>query len=467
MSTPYALQERSSDRPGVRAGGGDDRFPIAALSAAESAMAAMSAWEAAPRGDLPAPTLIADRDVLPPFASEQAVVAWSKPLPSTISTGMRQVDDLLGGGVEAGSIYGLCAGTGMGKTGLAVLWARNMARRYSVVYFTSELPERQVLARFAAQVLNKAWRELNRLTPEVGVKLVSQALEGLRLRVIEIRRDTDIVRVLDQTAAVDGEAPVFFVDYLQHAARRGNPDDRRLAVAALSDTLTGWARDTKSSGIVVSSTARTQYTSDENRLASTFVGTAKESGDVDYDAAAIMFLDTVLDGVAPGATTTARIHIAKSRFGVAGTVGLTFDGAIGLFTADPTGALTSGQQEVVDSIREGATNAGDVARGVGRRRADILATIAVLRTRGVIGIRPLRVLQPVPSFGSRSVPTDGDDFGDFGSPGTRNFTVPAGSRKPISDGELGSEPGNPPSGGTLGSHPEGVEREPKAEEGAL
>lgn len=393
---------------------------------------------------------------LPPFASEQAAIVWATPQPPIISTGLSQLDELLGGGLESGSTYGLCAGTGHGKTGLAIRIASDISRHRSVVYFTSELPERQVLARVAAQVLRRPWRELNRLTPEGGVSLIRGALEGLRLRVIELRGGTDITGFLSRIADVDGEAPLLFLDYLQHAARRGNPDDRRLAVAALSDTFASWARDVKSTAFIVSSVARAQYVRDENRPASGYVGSAKESGDIEFDASAIMFLDTVVDGVAPGAKTTARLHLAKSRFGTTGTIGLSFDGAIGLFTSDAAGAMTTGQREVIDAIRDGATTAADVAREVGRRKSDVLATIAVLRTQNMIGIRPLRVLQSREPW----VPTDGSNFANSEVSGTGNFSVPVGSQNQFSVEESGSGVGNPPSGGCLGSHPVGVTGEP-------
>jgi replicative DNA helicase len=401
---------------------------------------------------------------LPPFAADQAIAAWAQPLPSMVATGIAPLDGLLGGGLEVESVYVLCAGTGKGKTGFAIQLARSMASERSVVYFTSEIPSRQILARSAAQVLRRPWRELNRLPPEVGGSLISRTLKGLRLRVIELRRDTDIIGVLNQIARVDGEAPVLFLDYLQHAARRENPDDRRIATAALSDVVTSWARDTKSLGFVVSSVSRNQYGSDGDRLASDYVGTAKESGDVDFDAAGILFLDTVTDGVTPGATTTARLHVAKSRFAVTGTIGLAFDGAIGLFTSDPTGALTAGQQEILDAIQDGATTAVDVARAIQRRKADVLTTIASLRSRGLIGVRPLRVLQQPAPAGSRLGTSDGDDR-DISTPsGTGNFSVPTGSRNRFSDGEPGSGLGNPPSGGTLGSLPVGEAREPSDDE---
>jgi len=405
-----------------------------------------------------------EKDSLPLWAFEQAVVEWSKPQPSVISTGLPPLDELLGGGLESGSVYGLCAPTGMGKTGLAILIARTIAVEQTVVLFSSELPVRQVLSRVAAQILGTSWRDLNRLTATRGLPLISRALQGLRLRVVELGRDTDMVDVLSRIADRDGQAPVLFLDYLQHAARRVPIEDRRVAVATLSDTLTRWARDAKTRAVIISSVARAQYVRDENRSASSYVGSAKESGDVDFDCSAILFLDTIVDGVQPGGMTTARLHVAKSRFGTTGTVGLTFDGAIGLFTVDRAGTLTVSQQEIVDAVRDGATTAADVAREVGRRRADVLSTIAVLRTQGVLGTRPLRVVQQPSPESSRRVPTDGDDFAIFGATGTRNFRVPAGSRDGFSDGETGSGLGNPPQGGNFGSHPVGVDREPRPPE---
>jgi hypothetical protein len=171
------------------------------------------------------------------------------------------------------------------------------------------------------------------------------------------------------------------VDYLQHAARRGAPADYRLAVAALSDEIVRYARDHHTSAICVSSVARGRFTDEsaDNRDAAS---SPKESGDVEYDAAAVLRLDVGerdADGTAP-----TRLIVGKSRYGTDGVVGLRFDGRVGIFRPDQCSGLPELDREVLEAIGAGSIWIEDIAKAVGKRRRQVEDAIKRLARSGQI-----------------------------------------------------------------------------------
>jgi hypothetical protein len=325
---------------------------------------------------------------LPPFADEAARSEWSRPLPAPLRTGIAELDARMGG-LRPASVYVVNAPTGKGKTGLAIQVSRAIARSRTVVYATSELSRRQILARVAAQLVPGPWLRLYEMGP-AEADTIAGSLGGLRLRVLELGPTTSLTDVLARVADADGEPPVLTLDYLQHAARRLNPEDRRIATGALSDQLASWARDVNSTALIVSAVARGFYANNENKTATDYLGAAKETGDIDYDAAALLFLD--VDAAEDGAAAPARLHVPKHRFGPSGfTIGLRFDGKVGMFAPDDSASLTEEQQEALDVIRRGAETTDEVRKRMGIRKEEACAIVRVLIARELVSRSPLRV----------------------------------------------------------------------------
>jgi replicative DNA helicase len=314
-------------------------------------------------------------------ASEKVANFWAKPPPPPVATGIESLDKALDGGLRPESMYVLSARSGRGKTGLAVQVATSIARTRPILWLGSELTERQQLARFGASITGEPWRRLFEAGPEVQARLV-QSLEGLRLHVVELTRDTKIRDVAQAVAEFEGEHPIIVLDYLQHAARRLNPDDRRLAVAALSDDLTAWTRVTRSTALVISAVART-VTDDDDKTAMDYESAAKESGDVDYDAAGLLYLQA--DPCPESGWTPAKLHVSKHRFGPAGqTVGLRFWGATGRFEEDPRAALSEEHEALLEAIRAGATTSDEAAKSIKMRATRARDVVRALLSMGLI-----------------------------------------------------------------------------------
>jgi replicative DNA helicase len=326
-----------------------------------------------------------------PLAADAALVEWERPLPPALPTGLDAIDAIIGG-LRAESSYYLNAATGKGKTGLALQIAAHISHSVPVVYISSELSRRQLLARVAAQHLSASWLELYNLPPDMAGAIAEAVRAGApMLRVIKLDANTSLTDLLKREADAIGVAPLAVLDYLQHAARRSTPTDYRIAMSVMSDEIARFTTDARSSALVVSSVARGFYNGNEEKSASDFLGSAKDSGDIEFDAAGVMFLDC--EPCPPGGTSSARLHVAKHRFGGVGTVGLTFDGRVGRFTHDPAHALTDEQEEVYQTIKSGASSVEEVAQSIKRRDNTVREIVKVLVGRGLVGQRPLRVLR--------------------------------------------------------------------------
>jgi replicative DNA helicase len=316
---------------------------------------------------------------------------WSRPLPEPIQTGLAPLDKAIGG-LRAEGVYFLAGGTGQGKSGLAIQISGHIAATTPVVYVTSELSRRQVIARFAAQRYNHPWLQLYQMPPQAAGELAGAVERWFpQLYVVRLSRETSVVaevmRVMDRV----GVPPVLVLDYIQHAARRLNPDDRRLATSALSDDIARYTTDTRGTALVLSSVARGFYKDNADKSATDFLGAAKESGDLEFDASGVMFLDTELER--EDGTRLARLHVAKSRFGGEGaTIGLKFDGRVGRFSEDPEGALTDEQRDVFETIKSGAQTLEEVSKAIHVQKSRTAELIHVLASRRLISRRPLRVL---------------------------------------------------------------------------
>ncbi len=319
---------------------------------------------------------------VPPLASAVAIELWSKPLPSPILTPFSPLNDLLGGGLRGVNV--LAGPTGRGKSGLALHVARVTARTLPVCYFSTELSDRQALARIAAQELGRPWRPLYEGSAPTGI-VVAHAMEPLKLRVVVIRSVTELLDALRGIEEFEGQPPFVVLDYLQGLAR--NPDeDRRLAVGAVSDGITTWSRTTGGVVLAVSSIARASYFNTDTKGAADFVNAAKESGDIEFDASSVLFLDVAAPPL--GGKSEGRLHVSKSRFGTVGTVGVIFDGPTGTFEEDAEGGLSIDQRAVLDAINEGAKTQDEIAKAAGVRKAKVGPALRALQDRGLIGSRP-------------------------------------------------------------------------------
>lgn len=265
--------------------------------------------------------------------------------PPLYATGLADLDRVLGGGLREG-VYIIQGVPGGGKTALSLYIAGSILKgnpEARVLYHSLEMSRRQVAARVLARLAYDlagsmtakgaeaenmgrylfadkfAPRELDWQTPsrlralaaqEDGARVQQNALEeflALSSRFMVAYRGAfpdgcgqppsiDRLAAIGKEVAKDGPAPVVFVDYLQLIPP---PEDyrgeRRDVVGYNSSMLEQMAHDLRTPVVVLSSMNRTAV-KEAQTTGTIQQGAAKESGDIDYNADAVLGLVDVLTG---------------------------------------------------------------------------------------------------------------------------------------------------------------------------
>jgi hypothetical protein len=163
------------------------------------------------------------------------------------------------------------------------------------------------------------------------------ALLNLDLDEPEVDPLTLVTLHIDALVRAQGARPVVILDYMQDLVTF-DPDARRLGVSSMARRLRRLARNLNVPVLACSSVSRAHYggatkpggEDGEAEDPRAWLAAAKESGDIEFAAAVLMFLDTSA-APAPGEDAPARLIVAKARMGQVGFVGLRFDGARGQF----------------------------------------------------------------------------------------------------------------------------------------
>ena len=260
------------------------------------------------------------------------------------STGNAQLDDLTGGGLNSRELCVVMGPPGTGKTAFAISVSIHVAKTVPVLYASTELEQHEIMARIAANVLGRSTAGIRR--GFIDRARVVEALTGIDIHVLGCdvlpRNGDDALKLIEteakRLAVTNGTPPVVVIDYLQDLAR-GAEQQLRARVGDLATDARAMAQRLDAAVFAVSSVSRTFYgpkKAAEMRQAedpTVYLAAAKESGDVDYAAARVLFLDVEADRNQP--ERDARIAVAKSRDGRAGFAGARFAGESGRWLASP------------------------------------------------------------------------------------------------------------------------------------
>lgn len=309
----------------------------------------------------PAPTRLDGRDVPPPRdvdsdeteqrstykpVAQLAVDVAREDIPAirSYSTGNLQFDNLTGGGINTRELCVVMGPPGGCKTAWAISMAVDLQRRVPVLYASTELEQHELKSRVVANVARKSWAGIRR-----GVMPRSEQIEildGLNILLLGsnlLPRDGEAaLKLVEREAAwiakQQKQAPVVFLDYLQELAR-GADRDVKSRVGDHASTLRAMSQRLDGAVIAISSVSRTYYSAkkaQEFREAddpTVYLAAAKESGDVDYAAARVIFLDAEDDREKP--ERNVRIAVAKSRDGRTGFAGARVLSECGRFESSP------------------------------------------------------------------------------------------------------------------------------------
>lgn len=292
-------------------------------------------------------------------------------------SGWPELDKAMGGGFAEHNVTLVIAPPGAGKSS----WVLQQAMRPGKpgLYISTELSVAEVRARLAAVKIGVPASQI--MAGRVAEADVKAALAGPQLWTLgrdELPRES-----LDQVLAairteiqaitdITGFAPTVYVDYLQDIARRVEVTDSSNPIGKVSMALRDIGQASGCPMIVVSSTARQWYGQrDEIKEAAGFLGAAKGDGDLDFDAANVLYLDVMQD--TSRGYKCARIAAAKTRHGPGGFVGARYYGAAGGRWEQDASALAEFDKDHKIEKKKTERKAGDhaaVLKRVRERGAD-------------------------------------------------------------------------------------------------
>lgn len=356
---------------------------------------------------------------LPPLVGD--VAKRTKPPIRTYATGIPELDALLGGGAHTRQLLTVCGPPSGGKSSYVVSVTREISKAIPALYCSTELESDELAARFAAPILGVSWTSIvkndksDAMRKLIGEKTlaekVQEALEGARIRVIGcevLPRDGEqalgiIYRAGLAVTKFYGVPPLIVVDYLQDLARGTGGADAKGATGDIATKLRIMSQLLDCPVMPVSAVSRTYYGQAKQETmrmsddATIYLAAAKESGDVDYASAAILFLDVEPDEGKE--SRPARIAVARARMGRSGFAGARFHGAAGRWEADSSAleALSpevrrkksnekktnEREERIVNFIRDvGPKSANKIYDAIRGSKEDVLELIRVMVREG-------------------------------------------------------------------------------------
>jgi replicative DNA helicase len=289
---------------------------------------------------------------------------------NSYSTGFPEFDKLLGGGYSTQQMIVMLGKPGAGKTAFVIGTSLFVEQTLPVLYASTELQYNEIIARLAAPILGCPWRDIVRgkATNADGSKVlhedVAACLANKRIAILDqeaiYKAGAKAVELIARTALAMkdhyGVAPLVIVDYMQELAR-GDKESRYAANTAVAVAFRMISQRLDCAIVAISSVSRLGYGAVGGALRekddpTVYLSLAKESGDIDYAAATIAFVDVAEEhdgfGWKPG-----RIAVAKSRHGEVGFAGVRFHGATGRWEAfaDGVNALSGNAQQATKAER--------------------------------------------------------------------------------------------------------------------
>lgn len=262
-----------------------------------------------------------------------------------LPSGFSDLDKLLGGGFATQSVVGVIGPPSCGKSAFVGSLCDVIALYCDVLEVSAELPSREVMVRHAARKLGLPWRE--GIRGNMDKEEIRQAVANSRVKIIG-SDDLDLnnpIQCIWQAAErmfqASGNRPVIIVDYVQLLARAAE-DKMRGRVGELSKQLRIMAQQLDTLVIAVFACRRDFYGGGKAEIyrqddnPTLFLGAAKESGDIEFDCATLLYLD--VDKLHEGIPKPARIAVARCRYGDVGYAGARAALDVGKWISDPMAA---------------------------------------------------------------------------------------------------------------------------------
>ncbi len=263
-----------------------------------------------------------------------AIEQWRNAAP----TGLGKLESVLGGGFLPGRLTALLGAPGFGKTALACQIAESIAcLGRPVVYLTSEDSPHMLFCRTLARLGNLDYGyllrgQVNQSQIQSAMQAYTQRQSAHRMLVMEQHGafsidgiTTTANRHFSRYSDAPGGPGLLVVDYLQRLARSiGGGLELRQAVTALTERLRDVAHELGCAVLVLSAQGRDTYKAGGSKDMNT-LGTAKESGDIEYTCDCLMALTPGDMGDSTPSSAPIVLRVDKNRQGMTGAIKLAFN----------------------------------------------------------------------------------------------------------------------------------------------
>jgi len=248
-----------------------------------------------------------------------------------LPTGIAGLDRLLNGGLRRGEVMVIGARPKHGKTALALALARNLARRFSVLFLSQEMPVSQLMHRHTAATGTLDLGRILKADPK-DVELWERVSDvARRLGELRLHHDDqcglslmDIRRKALQVRRVTG-LDALFIDFLQLMQGAGE-ENRNRELDVIVNGIKGLAMDLDCAVVVLSQMSRK---ADEHYSPPTMTY-LRDSGAIEAaaDQIALLFTDHAhpLSPKSPAFHGFSSLDLVAHRNGPTGAVPLQFQG---------------------------------------------------------------------------------------------------------------------------------------------
>jgi replicative DNA helicase len=293
---------------------------------------------------------VAIRDVLDHYLEESARLENPLELAETpVYTAFVDLDQLLGG-LQRSDMIILAAGTGVGKSALALNIGRHAANQGAgVAIFSLEMSREQIGHRYLSSEATVDLRVVRqRLYSDIDERRIVNAAGTLSDLPIFID-DTPLqgiveIRSKSRRLHMERKLDLVIVDYLQLIQGTGRRENRVQEIGEITRALKGIARDLNVPVLALSQLSRAVESRPSHRPQ---LSDLRESGSIEQDADVVMFIHRedqrftldewerqYPDRDYPAGL--AELIVAKHRHGPLGNISLRFNGAMARFEDLPT-----------------------------------------------------------------------------------------------------------------------------------
>ena len=243
-----------------------------------------------------------------------------------LTTGLRALDQMLGGGLLNSGLYVLAARPGMGKTALALQIADHMAQNHGgVLYISLEMDLEQIAARRLARLIRMPVHRLlmDRLDEQTCARMAQAAGQLSQLPLYLNRQSWAGVDQVEQLARQVPGLRCIVIDYFGLLRPAEGKGSRYEAMTQISGALKALAR---SRGVPVLCLAQLNRELTQRRDCRPKLSDLRDTGALEQDADGVILLhreDYYQDGPAPDPCLLDLI-LAKNRHGPTGECQMAF-----------------------------------------------------------------------------------------------------------------------------------------------